>query len=813
MEKQSLLAIKQNKLLKNIDSSVLDFSQIKGQLRTLDQGGILYREGYKAESIFLIISGEINVLKKNLYGKTQSLIFNDNDCFGYKEIVDGGIRTSTAVALRDAYVIELTLEELGHLMTQANLIEENIRSVEQEISFINKPAEDKLSEESSNIEHTHDVDVESLNNTGSAQEIIEEIESDSLEKNEIDITADNTEINNIEYSENEGNQKVETEFEELDDFVVEQTGPGEFEIKSQTEDDADHFLLGEPKDHSEISKIAEADDEIPKSTYSGKSKVSQSTQDNLADEENHFLEEDEAFFAGLESDPPAKIHNDAFMPEEKVNDTENTDDDLDIEELRMTDRFSFDEDYPTEIVKEEILEEEYLDNSTMQNTEEVIEQSSGVEEISGFEESSNAEELILDNNTSDDEDFSSENLEENTQAVNSGSNELTSDQLKMINKAAHSVTSNVKIEEVLNNIVKAACELTHADRGTLYLVDKESNELWSKVVTESEVKEIRLNLGEGIAGWVGSSGEVVNITNVDEDQRFKRDYDRSSGYKTKSMLCFPLKNKENEIIGVIQLLNSQYGYFSSKDEQFLDALSAHASAALINAELVEKLLKSERVTSLGKMANFLIQDIKKPVLVSKRYAEHLISKELPKDAKQVLEMMLEQLNHVADIVQTTSSYSEGKTVLRAVSTSLNETLDDYINRADTYLRNKGCSITTQYDLDVNVKIDLKEFFQCFNHLIKNACDSMPDGGSISISTFRKGDSVEIAFKDRGLGIPDTIIEKIFEPFMTHGKKEGTGLGLSITKKIVEDHSGSIIVSSDLGEGTTFTITLPVASSY
>jgi signal transduction histidine kinase len=383
----------------------------------------------------------------------------------------------------------------------------------------------------------------------------------------------------------------------------------------------------------------------------------------------------------------------------------------------------------------------------------------------------------------------------------------------MLIKAAEIVNSNIKIDDALTNVVDVACNLLNADRGTLYFVDQGRNELWSKVAVGEDVKEIRLKMGEGIAGWVAESGETVNIENVQEDERFNRTYDAESGYQTKSMLCYPIKNKLGIIVGVLQLLNSSSGEFSKMDEELLEALSIHIALALENATLVEKLLHGERISSLGKMANFLIQDIKKPILVSKRYADHLKEKDLPPDVKQVLEMMTDQLNHVADLVQTTSNYSEGTSGLRTVPSSVNDALNDYINRLDSYVRTRNSQITKEFDTDATVKIDQKEFFQAFHHIIKNACDAMPEGGTIFVQTVLNESSVQILIKDNGLGIPDGLQEKIFEPFMTYGKKEGTGLGLSITKKIIEDHGGTIKVESQLGEGTTILIGLPLANSF
>ncbi|OGV17050.1 MAG: hypothetical protein A3J84_09480, partial [Ignavibacteria bacterium RIFOXYA2_FULL_37_17] len=389
---------------------------------------------------------------------------------------------------------------------------------------------------------------------------------------------------------------------------------------------------------------------------------------------------------------------------------------------------------------------------------------------------------------------------------------MNTDELQMIIKAAELVNSNIRVDEVLKNIINVATDLTGADRGTLYLVDKEKKELWSLITMGDEMREIRLKIGEGLAGFVAKSGETVNIKDVQKDSRFRSDIDRASGYTTKNMICFPIKNNKGEIIGVLQLLNNSRGEFNKRDEEFLNALSIHSAIALQNAELVEKLLQTERVHSLGKMANFLIQDIKKPILVSKRYAEHLRSKQLPPETAQIIDMLLEQLGQVADLVQTTSSYSEGKNILRTINVSLNNTLADYSSRMEQNVESHNCKIVTETDKDVTVKIDLKEFFQCYAHIIKNACEAMPDGGTIHISTKREDKKVKIYFKDAGLGIPEGFKEKIFEPFMTHGKKEGTGLGLSITKKVVEAHNGTIDVESSIGNGATFIITLPISST-
>ena len=383
------------------------------------------------------------------------------------------------------------------------------------------------------------------------------------------------------------------------------------------------------------------------------------------------------------------------------------------------------------------------------------------------------------------------------------------EQLERINEAAHLVNSNINLDDLLKNIVDVSVDLAGADRGTLYLVEKDKDQLWSKITVGDTPKEIRLKIGEGLAGWAAKYGEPVNIQDAYSDERFDVSYDNASGYQTANVLCFPVKNKDGEVISVIQLLNSKNGTFTNLDVELLDSISTHVALALQNADLVEQLLKTERVSSLGKMANFLIEDIKKPILISKRYADHLKSKEMDQDISQIVEMLLDELNNITDLIQATSNYSAEPALVKSTYVNLNETLDDLCGRIDSYVRSMSCKIEKEYAKDVLVNLNLKDFFQSFKHIIKNSCEAMPHGGEIQLKTKIDDKNVVIIFNDKGAGIPESLWDKIFEPFMSYGKKNGPGLGLTVTKKIIEEHGGTIKVNSYIGIGTSVIVTLPI----
>jgi PAS domain S-box-containing protein len=127
------------------------------------------------------------------------------------------------------------------------------------------------------------------------------------------------------------------------------------------------------------------------------------------------------------------------------------------------------------------------------------------------------------------------------------------------------------------------------------------------------------------------------------------------------------------------------------------------------------------------------------------------------------------------------------------------------------LEMEQAGVTVESDLSPGVptlRIDARYIKQALLNLIKNAVAAMPGGGTLRVETHRAGEEVQIKVSDTGTGIPSDIMDKIFEPYFTT-KPFGTGLGLTIVFKIVKEHFGDISVASREGEGTTFTISLPV----
>lgn len=144
-------------------------------------------------------------------------------------------------------------------------------------------------------------------------------------------------------------------------------------------------------------------------------------------------------------------------------------------------------------------------------------------------------------------------------------------------------------EQLLHTVKEETEQALDADRCTVFLYDRESNELWSKVASGLETEEIRFPAHLGLAGYVAKTGEVLNIKNAYEDPRFNSDIDKKTGYVTQNILCIPMRNRRLEIIGVFQVLNKKAGHFEKTDEDLLNAIASSAGVAIENASLTTEM--------------------------------------------------------------------------------------------------------------------------------------------------------------------------------------------------------------------------------
>ena len=163
------------------------------------------------------------------------------------------------------------------------------------------------------------------------------------------------------------------------------------------------------------------------------------------------------------------------------------------------------------------------------------------------------------------------------------------DPLIALVKIGQAVAAEKNIDSLIKTIAEETKIALNADRCTVFLYDKENNELYSKVATGlDDFKELRIPADKGLAGHVVKTGETINIKDAYTDKRFNKAVDKKTGYRTKTILCMPIKNFNQEIIGVFQVLNKFDETFTIDDEDLLVAIASSAGISLENAQLFER---------------------------------------------------------------------------------------------------------------------------------------------------------------------------------------------------------------------------------
>lgn len=226
----------------------------------------------------------------------------------------------------------------------------------------------------------------------------------------------------------------------------------------------------------------------------------------------------------------------------------------------------------------------------------------------------------------------------------------------------------------------------------------------------------------------------------------------------------------------------------------------------------ELLIRSEKLASVGRLAAGIAHEINNPLMPIRMNLEMMqedIQSQQPVNERDI-EETLHSVKRISRIVEKLQNFTRGRGEdLPAMSpVNLSRVIESVISLASTYIRHGGVNLTTDVDESAVVWGNRDQLEQVFLNITLNAQAAMKDGGDLSIDCWVEQDSAFIRFADTGHGIEPDVIDKIFEPFVST-KDDGSGLGLFISHNIIHNHSGQIEVSSDVGRGTTFLLTLPI----
>jgi signal transduction histidine kinase len=252
--------------------------------------------------------------------------------------------------------------------------------------------------------------------------------------------------------------------------------------------------------------------------------------------------------------------------------------------------------------------------------------------------------------------------------------------------------------------------------------------------------------------------------------------------------------------------------FTNDDINLLGIISNQFAVSIKNAQLYKDKVHSERLASIGMMSATFAHEIRNPLTSLKTFAQLMPEKYNDEEFRVSFSKIVEgEIERIDGLINDLLDYSTEKKSSRSNNFNLVSLVDETVDYVKGKLdfEKKKITIEKYYGISViEMSGDATNLKQAFINLITNGCQAMYGEGMLKVQINPDGDYVDIAITDTGEGIHPDDISKIFDPFVTT-KEMGIGLGLAISKRIVEDHKGSIKVKSQLLKGTTFTISLPV----
>jgi signal transduction histidine kinase len=406
------------------------------------------------------------------------------------------------------------------------------------------------------------------------------------------------------------------------------------------------------------------------------------------------------------------------------------------------------------------------------------------------------------------------------------------EELKALGEVSQAVSSTLNVETVLRTVVTRASQLAGADGGSIHEYDELAQELPMRATHNYEVElatalqTTPVRKGEGVMGRAAERREPMQVTDIVQEGAYEsrfRDVLLRMGYR--ALLTVPLV-REDQLIGTLAVARKVPGEFAPEVIALLGTFATQSALAIQNARLFRELEDKSRQLEaasrhksefLANMSHELRTPLNAIIGFSEVLAERMFGEVNAKQAEYLQDILgsgrhlLSLINDILDLSKVEAGHLELELGRFHLPTALDNALTLVRERATRH----GITLAQSVDEWVgDIVADERKVKQILLNLLSNAVKFTPAGGRIGVTATVAEGVVTISVSDTGIGIAPEDQAAIFEEFRQVGrddarKQEGTGLGLTLAKKFVELHGGRIWVQSQVGQGSTFTFTLPV----
>ena len=396
------------------------------------------------------------------------------------------------------------------------------------------------------------------------------------------------------------------------------------------------------------------------------------------------------------------------------------------------------------------------------------------------------------------------------------------------------INQSLDLDAILQQVAETARALCRSDLARIALRQTGSEDMvfrywvgpgpggWSSA---------RIEPGRGIGGRAFAEGRPIRTDNYLNDPQISKDYaSLVQEDQVVAVLALPIRSQA-DVEGVLYVANRAPRPFSDRDEAVLQQLADCAGTAIKNARLYDELreaherlehsqaqlIQTERLRALGEMAAGVAHDFNNLLAVILGRAELLQRRATDPDVLRGLEAVRKAAQDGADTVRRIQEFTRTRQTRPFGRVDLFAVVCDVMELTQPRWKDEAQSRGIRYDVTIEgdaaaVEGRPEELREVFTNLLINALEAMPAGGDCQFRIRDQGDTVAASLADTGCGMSDETRRRVFEPFFTTKGPRGNGLGLAVVWGIVQRHQGTIDVASTLSQGTTITITLPVAKS-